>query len=385
MTSNQQPQPPPTTTQCTKIDPITAVQDSIDSLALSLFEALRGVRDAVAPSGAANNDSAADNATAEEGITCDNTSNEILKQILPEGVEIPHEYLSRAFDLLEPDYNAFVLAYLNGDKYAQELVDSFMEMERVEDARKKKMEEEKKDAAAKAVTSSDTTMTTSTTADDGSKQDANDEPNIEIGEVGYTFRKQFDAGWCDGKVIEIKPLTTDGHDRRVLYTDGDMEDLSLENLKELAKLDPNFNDQKMKKPRLSIKLKLKSASSRETKKKEENEPPSPSPSKIKLPQTQEQYANLLHQHENERDIQITQHLAQDILTKSKAVDNLVAKLPGMGRTRDDQMKLIEELMEKNHVVAREVEEAYDLALARREEVRVALDESTSLALGVEQL
>ena len=39
----------PDNQQQSKIDPVTCVQDSIDSLALSLFEALRGVRDAVAP------------------------------------------------------------------------------------------------------------------------------------------------------------------------------------------------------------------------------------------------------------------------------------------------------------------------------------------------
>lgn len=38
------PAPPPA-----KIDPVTQVQDAIDGLALSLFEALRGIRDATAP------------------------------------------------------------------------------------------------------------------------------------------------------------------------------------------------------------------------------------------------------------------------------------------------------------------------------------------------
>jgi hypothetical protein len=26
-----------------------------------------------------------------------------------------------------------------------------------------------------------------------------------IGEVGYTFRKKFDAGWYTGRVVEIRP------------------------------------------------------------------------------------------------------------------------------------------------------------------------------------
>ena len=36
-------------TTSVRVDPITALQDSIDSLSLSMFEALRGLRDAVAP------------------------------------------------------------------------------------------------------------------------------------------------------------------------------------------------------------------------------------------------------------------------------------------------------------------------------------------------
>ena len=41
---NQQQQSSPS-----RVDPITALQDSIDRLSLSMFEALRGLRDAVAP------------------------------------------------------------------------------------------------------------------------------------------------------------------------------------------------------------------------------------------------------------------------------------------------------------------------------------------------
>ena len=37
------------TIKSNKVDSITEIQDSIDSLSLSLFEALRGLRDAVAP------------------------------------------------------------------------------------------------------------------------------------------------------------------------------------------------------------------------------------------------------------------------------------------------------------------------------------------------
>jgi len=63
-----------------------------------------------------------------------------------------------------------------------------------------------------------------------------------IGEVGYEFRKQFDEGWFTGKVVKIRPGAAHGKDRRCLYEDGDTEDLSLAELRTLAKRDPNNNN-----------------------------------------------------------------------------------------------------------------------------------------------
>ena len=48
------------------------------------------------------------------------------------------------------------------------------------------------------------------------------------------------------------------------------------------------------------------------------------------------------------------------------------------------MKRINELIKENHNVTKELEEAYTVANKRREEVRAALEESTSLALGIEE-
>jgi hypothetical protein len=56
-----------------------------------------------------------------------------------------------------------------------------------------------------------------------------------IGDVGYVFRKEFNEGWFTGTVVKIME---DG-DRRCEYSDGDVEDLLLDDLVKLAKLDPN--------------------------------------------------------------------------------------------------------------------------------------------------
>mmetsp|Transcript_21269 Transcript_21269/g.32460 ORF Transcript_21269/g.32460 Transcript_21269/m.32460 type:complete len:817 (+) Transcript_21269:1174-3624(+) len=75
---------------------------------------------------------------------------------------------------------------------------------------------------------------------------------VGIGQVGYTFRKQFHSGWYIGKVTAIIPrgsnyttttaaasaaTATTVKDRRCVYNDGDEEDLSLEELKHLAELE----------------------------------------------------------------------------------------------------------------------------------------------------
>jgi hypothetical protein len=87
----------------------------------------------------------------------------------------------------------------------------------------------------------------------------------DVGSVGYKFRKLFNDGWFDGEVVEIRPLASEfdlslhfyslavplthtlflsenGKDRRVVYSDGDSEDLTLCDLQELAKLDPKKNN-----------------------------------------------------------------------------------------------------------------------------------------------
>jgi len=68
------------------------------------------------------------------------------------------------------------------------------------------------------------------------------EPNnivVNVGDIGYKFRKEFDSGWFTGTVKHIRPLAEGGKDRRCVYDDGDSEDLSLIELQTLAILDPN--------------------------------------------------------------------------------------------------------------------------------------------------
>ncbi len=76
-------------------------------------------------------------------------------------------------------------------------------------------------------------------------------------------------------------------------------------------------------------------------------------------------------------------LARDVLSRSRAVDNLVTGLPGMGCTWDEQMAVIDRLIRDNVDAGRELGAAIDGARTRREEVRAALAENACKALGVE--
>jgi hypothetical protein len=356
--------------QSTKIDPITAVQDSIDSLALSLFEALRGVRDAVAPesletgAAAANKNNNVGKSTVAFREAEELADNATAEERLLNGLNVDY-FPPRAFDLLEPDYDAFLLAYLSGNIHAKELVDRYMKME----AWKKRED---------GVVQSTSSKSNDAVTKNYNNEDSN---NVEIGDVGYEFRKEFDSGWYTGKVTEIL-LTVVGNtrDRRCVYNDGDVEDLSSEELHRLAKLDPNSKFY-AKKPKISIKLMVKQTSQEEED--DDNEDES-AVSKIRIPLTQEEYTQFLIDSEHQRDIQTTQRLAQKILNKSAEVDNLVATLPGMDRTRDMQMTRIEELLERNHQVGKALDEAHILAKKRLEEVRKVLGETTCLALGLEE-
>jgi hypothetical protein len=56
-----------------------------------------------------------------------------------------------------------------------------------------------------------------------------------IGDVGYVFQKEFNEGWFTGIAVKIME---DGY-RQCEYSDNDVEDLLLDDLVQLAKLDPN--------------------------------------------------------------------------------------------------------------------------------------------------
>ena len=77
-------------------------------------------------------------------------------------------------------------------------------------------------------------------------------------------------------------------------------------------------------------------------------------------------------------------LAEDILAKSHALNGLVDSMPGMGRTREEQMRRIEELMGENRNLEEELVAVYQEAEETRDALRKRLRDVTSAALGIEE-
>jgi len=102
----------------------------------------------------------------------------------------------------------------------------------------------------------------------------------------------------------------------------------------------------------------------------------------KTPQTRDEFVQIHARVEMEKDAELVHKLAQTVLEKSANIDDRVSSLPGLHRTRTQQMEYIEELLQKNHEESKKLAQAYDKASQRRKLVRQFVKESTCAALGI---
>jgi hypothetical protein len=100
------------------------------------------------------------------------------------------------------------------------------------------------------------------------------------------------------------------------------------------------------------------------------------------PQKREDFIRIHAKIEMEKDAELVTQLASTVLEKSSDIDDRVAGLPGMHRTRSEQMKYIDKLLELNSEAAKELEETYALAQQRRDLVRAFVRDNTCAALGI---
>lgn len=100
------------------------------------------------------------------------------------------------------------------------------------------------------------------------------------------------------------------------------------------------------------------------------------------PKKREDYARIFAKIESLRDAALVKRLADTVLEKSADINDRVDRLPGMERTKAEQMEYIEELLKKNQDVATTLEQTFDQAKKRRGHVRTYIRNNTCSALGI---
>jgi len=102
------------------------------------------------------------------------------------------------------------------------------------------------------------------------------------------------------------------------------------------------------------------------------------------PKSRDEYLKLRAKNEMKKHAELVPKLAQGVLGASDKLDTLVSELPGMHRTKAEQMDRIQELLDENKVVDEELQEVYKKTEIRRDEIRLALQKVTCRALGIEE-
>uniref|UniRef100_A0A7S1CZD6 Mediator of RNA polymerase II transcription subunit 21 n=1 Tax=Cyclophora tenuis TaxID=216820 RepID=A0A7S1CZD6_CYCTE len=102
------------------------------------------------------------------------------------------------------------------------------------------------------------------------------------------------------------------------------------------------------------------------------------------PMKREDYVRIYQMLEREKDAELVARLATTVLRKSEDVDERVAALSGMNRTRTQQMERIKELLHRNQETERQLQELHATAKRRRDQIRKTIQEKTCEALGIEE-
>lgn len=100
------------------------------------------------------------------------------------------------------------------------------------------------------------------------------------------------------------------------------------------------------------------------------------------PQKREDFVRIHAKIEMEKDAELVKKLAGTVLERSANLDERVSNLPGMHRTRKEQMAYIDELLKKNQEASDKLQAAYEKAVNRRELVRRFVKDNTCAALGI---
>lgn len=100
------------------------------------------------------------------------------------------------------------------------------------------------------------------------------------------------------------------------------------------------------------------------------------------PQLREDFLRIHKKIETEKDAELVKEAAGTVLEKSVDIDRRVSSLPGMHRTRTEQLKRIEELIETNRTTALRLEDTYHRAEMQRKKVRAFVRDHTCESMGI---
>jgi hypothetical protein len=101
-------------------------------------------------------------------------------------------------------------------------------------------------------------------------------------------------------------------------------------------------------------------------------------------QKREDFIRVHAKMEMEKDTELVQRLASSVLNKSSAIDKQVDSLPGMHRTKTEQLDRISNLLDLNKSAIDDLEAAYQTAKERRDACREYISNNACKALGIEK-
>lgn len=98
----------------------------------------------------------------------------------------------------------------------------------------------------------------------------------------------------------------------------------------------------------------------------------------------DEFARKHAKYQMEKDTGLVMKLAQDVLDQSNKIDATVDQLPGLSRSKSEQLRLIEELIQKNQVAIHDLDQAYERAVVQRNRCRNFVANNASAALGIHE-
>lgn len=116
----------------------------------------------------------------------------------------------------------------------------------------------------------------------------------------------------------------------------------------------------------------------------------------------DEFLKLYKQMEHDKDYILVQKLANDVIQKSLQIDialddddnndvnevnnenNIKRIIPGMNRTKNEQLLYIESLIQQNHIASNELQQMYHIVQEKQKQCRIHINSNTSQLLNINE-